>query len=142
VCRTATLALPARPESPRRARTFLVDQLRQWGWAPGDPAAGLADQGQLVLTELVTNALRHAPGGMRVEIELHVDRITLSVTDPLAYSGPLAPLEVEPASQTGRGLTIVNTLSAEWGVRQESVGKTVWARLAVPPASGLADICR
>jgi anti-sigma regulatory factor (Ser/Thr protein kinase) len=142
VCRTATLALAPRAESPRRARTFLRARLREWGWGPDDTAAGLADQGQLVLTELVTNALRHGRGAMTVEIEVHHDRLVLRVSDPLRYAGPLSPRQVEPASQSGRGLTIIDSLSQAWGVREEKSGKTVWAQLAVPPASRLANVCR
>jgi anti-sigma regulatory factor (Ser/Thr protein kinase) len=141
VCRTATLALPGVPESPRRARTFLLEHLQGWGWQPDGSGAGLADQGQLVLTELVTNALRHVGGRLRVQIEAHHDRLTLSVTDPAQYDGPLTPRRVEPSSQNGRGLTIVDSLASAWGVREEPDGKTVWAELPVPASSWLAELC-
>ena len=142
MCRTATLALPPLAESPRRARRFLLERLWERGWRPDVAGATLTDQGQLVLTELVTNALRHARGQMQIRIEAHQDRLTLSVTDSVRPTGPLTPQHVGPASQSGRGLIIVDTLSSAWGVQEELVGKTVWAQLPVPPSSWPANPCR
>jgi hypothetical protein len=133
--------LPGVSESPRRARIFLLEQLDDWGWKAGDGVATLAEQGQLILTELVTNAVRHAPGRIGVSIEAHHDRLTLSVTDAVRPARPLVPLSVPPSSQSGRGLTIVDSLSSAWGVRAEPVGKTVWAELAADAASWPADLC-
>jgi len=140
VCRTATLELPGVTDSPRRARIFLVEQLSDWGWKPNDGVATLAEQGQLVLTELVTNAVRHANGQLKVRIDAHHDHLTLSVTDPLRPAGPLVPVQVQPSSSSGRGLTIVDSLSSAWGVRAEPPGKTVWARLPVD-GSWPPDLC-
>jgi anti-sigma regulatory factor (Ser/Thr protein kinase) len=142
VCRTATLALPGVPASPRQARAFLRERLAAWGWRPATGSVAMAEQGQLVLTELVTNAVRHAGGDVQVRIEVHHDRITLSVTDPVRLSRPLRPLQVTTASPTGRGLTIVDTLSSAWGVTEQASGKTVWAELPVDGASWPENPCR
>jgi two-component sensor histidine kinase len=95
----------------------------------------------LVLSELISNALRHAtplPGNLiRVSWCLNHDCIEVAVSDG---GGPTVPLVNKPAANAlgGRGLGIVDRLSLRWGVyaHQDGSETTVWAAL---PLSADAD---
>lgn len=90
----------------------------------------------LILSELISNALRHAsplPGGtVRVSWRLRGDCVEIAVGDG---GGPTAPVVNRPAAGAlgGRGLGIVDRLSLRWGVhtRQDGGETTVWAELAL-----------
>ncbi len=88
----------------------------------------------LVLSELVSNAIRHArplPGGqVRVSWTLDGGTLELAVSDG---GGPTCPraARYSVSSLGGRGLSIVDHLSRRWGVRSDELGSTVWAVLAV-----------
>ena len=85
----------------------------------------------LVISELVTNALRHGLGEIvaraRIGDDGHVD---VSVTDSGAEQPELQA--VDPERIGGVGLHVVAQVSDEWGVAQFPGGKTVWASIAVP----------
>jgi anti-sigma regulatory factor (Ser/Thr protein kinase) len=84
---------------------------------------------ELVISELVTNALRHGLGDIVVRTSLaDGDLLQVSVTD----SGPELPAlqPVDPGRVGGVGLRIVDRLASEWGVAPFPGGKTVWAILA------------
>ena len=86
----------------------------------------------LVISELLSNAIRHArplPGG-QIEVSWTLDGGTLEV----AVSDGGAPTTPQPerppaSSLGGRGLDIVDHLSRSWGVRGDDLGTTVWAVL-------------
>jgi two-component sensor histidine kinase len=90
----------------------------------------------LILSELISNALRHAsplPGGMvKVSWRLSGDCVEIAVGDG---GGPTAPVVNRPAAGSlgGRGLGIVDRLSLRWGVysRPDGGETTVWAELAL-----------
>jgi anti-sigma regulatory factor (Ser/Thr protein kinase) len=90
----------------------------------------------LILSELISNALRHAsplPGGVvKVSWRLSDDCVEVEVGDG---GGPTAPVVSKPAANAlgGRGLGIVDRLSLRWGVytHQESGETTVWAAIAL-----------
>jgi anti-sigma regulatory factor (Ser/Thr protein kinase) len=84
---------------------------------------------ELVISELVTNALRHGLGDIVVRTSLADGHLLqVSVTD----SGPELPAlqPVDPGRVGGVGLRIVDRLASEWGVAPFPGGKTVWAILA------------
>ncbi|QNE74936.1 ATP-binding protein [Streptomyces finlayi] len=124
--------LPRCHGSVPRARTVLRAKLGEWRAGQGT----LAD-GELVLSELVTNALRvPAPGdrmvGVRIVCTGKGERLRLEVSD----AGAGRP-EVQRAGEldaTGRGLLLVEALAHRWGVdeRPAGIGKTVWAELLAP----------
>jgi len=92
----------------------------------------------LVVSELLSNAIRHAaplPGStVRVAWTLHDDALRVAVSD--AGGGPLPHVtQASPAAPGGRGLGIVETLSARWGVLRDEGETTVWAVLAAAPRS-------
>lgn len=91
----------------------------------------LVESASLVVSELVTNAVLHARTAIGVVITLLDDgAVRLEVSDD-SSALPQRRLYSE-ASGTGRGLVLVNALSAGWGVapRHDAEGKTVWAELA------------
>ena len=120
---TAThLPLPCAPAAVAVARDTVTDTLRGWGLHDHD----WLDVVTLIVTELVSNAVRHA-GGCAV-LDLHVNgQVTLTVTDP----SPVHPHLHQPDEHGGRGLLIVDALCTRWGSRDRETGKQVWAEL--PP---------
>ncbi|MEV0123957.1 ATP-binding protein [Streptomyces sp. NPDC050703] len=128
--RHCTVELQALPSRIRQVRRIISAQLRYWRLDP------LIDQAALGVTELLTNVHRHAEPdkGCTVEIELLLERLTVSVHD----HDPRLPVihEAEPTATCGRGLALVAALSESWGVRPEgNAGKVVWFTLPAPEPS-------
>jgi two-component sensor histidine kinase len=128
--------LPYTASSVGAARRRLIGDLTD----AGVYEATACDAG-LVLSELISNALRHAtplPGSLiKVSWCLGDDCIEVAVSDG---GGPTVPMVNKPAANAlgGRGLGIVDRLSVRWGVytRQDGSETTVWAAL---PLSGDAE---
>jgi serine/threonine-protein kinase RsbW len=129
-------------KSPGRARRLLLAQLAEWG--VDEDAAGVAE---LLLSELVTNSVRHAarPTGrlLAVGVELSPDRL-LRVEVADASDAPPVPRsrDVTEDDESGRGLLLVAALAAHWGTYpRRHVGKVVWFALNLgsptpPPSDG------
>jgi anti-sigma regulatory factor (Ser/Thr protein kinase) len=93
----------------------------------------VADDIELITSELVTNALQHGGPhriGLRVAGDEYVVRI--EVTD--SGSGKIRRPGVAADGESGRGLVHVEVLSERWGVRQSPTGTTVWAEIRRPPS--------
>ncbi|MEU2432681.1 ATP-binding protein [Streptomyces sp. NPDC007861] len=89
----------------------------------------LADDGALILSDLVSNAVRHA---RRESIRLTIDRpgavrVCIGVVD--FSEAPPAPRTPGDADEGGRGLALVNELADRWGTELLPWGKRVWAEL-------------
>ncbi|GAA2251029.1 ATPase [Streptomyces ruber] len=117
-------ALPARIGQVRR---IISAQLRYWH------LDSLIDQAALGVTELLTNVHRHAqPDKLcTVEIELLLDRLTVSVHD----HDPRLPVlrDADLTETCGRGLALVAAVSESWGARPHGEsGKVVWFTLPAP----------
>ncbi|GAT67401.1 ATP-binding protein [Planomonospora sp. ID91781] len=111
--------LAAAPASVREARSLVRRELPGWG------AEDLVDDCVLIVSELVTNAVRH--GGAACALRLGGDGA--HVYGELFDPGTGAPRmrEADMEATGGRGLQIVDALAAEWGVSwPESGGKIVW----------------
>ncbi len=98
--------------------------------------AGVSDVA-LVVSELVTNAVRHGhvPGRL-VELRLEYDlekTVLVEVSDAGDGRPPSRGVrQIDlPFAETGRGLALVTAFADSWGVREREIGKTVWARLLV-----------
>ncbi|MFG2885645.1 SpoIIE family protein phosphatase [Streptomyces sp. NPDC048297] len=115
--------LPREPKSVGRAREYARRQLVSWG------LEGLVDTTELLVSELVTNALRYGEGEIRLRLLL--DRtLVCEVWD----SGLVQPRRrrARDTDEGGRGLQLVGLLSAAWGSRRTPRGKTVWFELPLP----------
>ena len=121
--------LSADPARLTGVRRRVRDQLRAWG------RPDLADAAALCVTELLTNAIRHASPlsgrWLQVTWDLEDESVEIAVSDGGSTTLPRAS---RPALSAlgGRGLAIVETLSQRWGVRSAGRGNTVWAILAAP----------
>ncbi|MFF2996546.1 SpoIIE family protein phosphatase [Streptomyces sp. NPDC057950] len=108
-----------------RARDLATLQLARWGL----PEAAFLTE--LVVSELVTNAIRY--GGSPVQLRLiRHDTLICEVSDGSHTAPHLS--RARTFDEGGRGLFIVAQLAERWGTRQQSDGKTIWAELALPPA--------
>ena len=109
------------PEVLARARHEAVRRCNDLG------RPDLADDAALVVGELVTNALLHGGGCTGVKVELAENGVRIEVRD----ASRLPPLLGRPTegSLTGRGLRLVDSVSARWGADAENGGKVVWAEL-------------
>lgn len=130
--RTVRRRFPVSPEAASLARQA-VDEIG--GDPPPSPA--LLDDLRLLVSEVVTNAIRHAGGSEDDEIELVArignGRVRVDVTDPGAgftYAGPSGTLETEG----GWGLYLVDRLADRWGIDDEPTTR-VWFELADEPRS-------
>lgn len=117
------VVLPAESGSCSRARRIVDDAVTAWG-LPEE----FADDAALVVTELVSNGADHASGPLRLSVSRTENGVLISVHDRSSALPVVRP--VSPESPRGRGMIIVNALSARWGVEPDSLGKTVWAELA------------
>ncbi|MEV4048571.1 anti-sigma regulatory factor (Ser/Thr protein kinase) [Streptomyces sp. SAI-195] len=124
----AEWVFPAAPDAVRTARSLVRRTLRDWRLdSVGDIAA-------LLVSELVTNALRHATGPIGVRVVRDpagaAGILLVEVSDPL----PDPPREraARVDDEDGRGLQLVATAARRWGTRPGEAGKTVWFELALP----------
>jgi anti-sigma regulatory factor (Ser/Thr protein kinase) len=121
--------LPPSPTSVSRARELACERLGQWD------LGRLVDTTELLVSELVTNALRHGEGDIRLRLLL--DRtLVCEVWD----SGLVQPRRrrARDTDEGGRGLQLVSLLADSWGSRRTPHGKTVWFELSLPDDDGTA----
>ncbi|MFI5673868.1 ATP-binding SpoIIE family protein phosphatase [Streptomyces cellulosae] len=112
------------PAEVGRARAVVREQLHQWG------LARLADPTELLVSELVTNAVRHSHG-RPVDLRLVRGDTLLCEVDDDDHDLPTL-LNTGPGDEIGRGLRVVSTLAREWGTSRTKAGKTVWFELTLP----------
>ena len=125
-----TLRVPWTMSSAVDVRRALVAELRAL-----DVDAVVVGESEIVISELVANAVRHAKpladGTIRVAWSVGAGVVEIEVTDG---GGPTTP---HPAPRSvwsagGRGLHIVGSLAHEWGVLENHSGSTVWAAMGGP----------
>lgn len=123
-------------DAVREARAITRDCCRRWG------VPQMADTAQLIVSELVTNAVQHARTEMDLVITHRGAQLHLQVRDT-AYAPALFPIEpltslvyhVGDDRIGGRGLMIVAMLASACGTTVGMHAKTVWASLRVRPAA-------
>jgi serine phosphatase RsbU (regulator of sigma subunit)/anti-sigma regulatory factor (Ser/Thr protein kinase) len=115
--------LPAELTSARRARGLVRRPLRRWGLSDLQPTV------ELLVSELVTNAVRYAQGkiGLRLILE---GGLVCEVLDDSAALPRLRHPDAE--DERGRGLQVVSQTAQRWGARRAPSGKVVWCELALP----------
>ncbi|MFI8189333.1 ATP-binding protein [Streptomyces sp. NPDC085946] len=131
--RHCTVELQALPSRIGQVRRIVSAQLRYWH------LDSLIDRASLGVTELLSNVHRHAQPDKTctVEIELLLDRLTVSVRDHDPRLPVVADVDaIAPLSTCGRGLAMVAAVSESWGVRPDGEsGKVVWFTLPTPSAA-------
>ncbi|MFC9286230.1 SpoIIE family protein phosphatase [Streptomyces sp. NPDC057052] len=120
----AEWTLPLDPAQVGRARAAVREQLHDWR------LARLADPAELMVSEVVTNALRHAHG-RPVTLRLVRGETLLCEVDDDDHELPTL-LSAGPGDESGRGLRVVSTLAREWGTSRTAAGKSVWFELTLP----------
>lgn len=91
----------------------------------------LIETAVLLVSELVTNAIRHAGGPCALVVSLDDHVVEFSVQDGTSQL-PM-PRRDEHLGEDGRGLLLIEALAEEWGVRQLPAGKATWFVLRTPP---------
>lgn len=119
----AAWTFPAEPDAVARARAVVGATLGAWG------LDSVTDTAILLVSELVTNALRHARGpiGLRLERRRDADALIVEVSDPLPDMPRERPADSD--AESGRGLQLVAVSTRRWGTRPGRTGKTVWFEL-------------
>jgi anti-sigma regulatory factor (Ser/Thr protein kinase) len=127
------LHLARSPSAPGEARDAIGGACDRWGL--GD----LRCRAMLIVSELVTNAIRHAGTDVEIDAALRDHYLQLRVMD----ANPAPPVMVAAAdasalAESGRGLPVVAHYSDAWGYTVNSLGteKVVWATLRTHPSGG------
>src|SRR4051812_9404255 len=114
--------LPAETASIPAARHFAVDSLHELG-------TNRRDDGELLVSELATNAGLHARTPLRLKLCRAGRRLRVEVGDG-DPTPPRVNLRPDPMRSGGRGMCLVNSLADDWGVDLTDDGKTIWFELA------------
>ncbi|MFF2651453.1 ATP-binding protein [Streptomyces sp. NPDC058045] len=115
--------LPRAPQSAAAARRLLRTACAVWG------LDDLAEDGALIVSELVANAVQHAcQGSIRVVVERPATRTVHIAVSDFSRARPVER-ESGEGDEDGRGLFLVAALAADWGTEERSWGKIVWATL-------------
>ncbi len=121
--------LPPSVDAPATARDFVATKLHGWGIHEAYPDV------ELLTSELVTNAIRHAHGDVELTmVHLDPDCVRIEVRDLSDRLPVMRPLET--AREGGWGLHIVGRIATRWGLEQRTGEKTIWCEIA---AGGYAD---
>jgi len=130
----ARFDLPFGTGAPRAARNALLSMLQGWGFGNEDWLA----IAEVVVSELVTNAVQHGGGCLSLEAQAHDGVVILTVADGSAVI-PERPIQDRMLlKEGGRGIAIIEALGCEWGMHDHEDGKRVWGRLPTHPGSGTA----
>jgi len=128
--RRVEIAVASGPGAPARARRAVT------AWLSQRVSAKLLDDARLLVSELVTNSVRHArlaPGDpIRISVEISDGVVHLEVADP--GNVPIAALVPDRQHGGGFGLYLVDVLSERWGSSHDGATH-VWAELALSPAA-------
>lgn len=128
--RVRTVRVDWRLESVPEIRKTIVEDL-----SDGTISDEVIGECEIVVSELVTNAIRHAKplpdGTIRVHWKVRPPRVEVEVSDGGSEDVPMPKPKAEWVN-AGRGLRIVRSLAHEWGVTDERHGRTVWASLGGP----------
>ncbi|HKA03778.1 MAG TPA: ATP-binding protein [Acidimicrobiales bacterium] len=121
--RRASVELPAATTAPRDARRFTARTLRDWG------ADHATEEAELIVSELVTNAFRHADSPSRLALSMNGECLRIEVVDH--GSGGAVRRHARPDDVGGRGLLLVEIMADRWGARRDGQEHVVWCEIAL-----------
>ncbi|MFF3320725.1 SpoIIE family protein phosphatase [Streptomyces sp. NPDC002889] len=122
--------VPFEPAAVSRMRAAVAEKLDDWDLSE------VAFPVELVLSELITNAIRY--GSAPVTVQLLRDRtLTCEVADGSSTSPHLR--YAATMDEGGRGLFLVAQMAERWGTRYTPQGKVIWAEIALPRSDGSVD---
>ncbi|MDN5797572.1 MAG: ATP-binding protein [Intrasporangium sp.] len=125
-----TVRVPWAASAAPRVRRTLVEDLTGRG-----VSEEVVTEAEIVVSELVANAVRHArplaDGSIRIHWTVRNDVVEVEVSDGGGATAP-RPSPRTTWGPSGRGLRIVRSLAHEWGVVDDHAGRTVWASLGGP----------
>jgi serine phosphatase RsbU (regulator of sigma subunit)/anti-sigma regulatory factor (Ser/Thr protein kinase) len=119
----ATWDVTPDPENVSRMRATVADQLDRWGLQE------MTGNAELVVSELLTNAIRHARGPLQVRL-LRNRSLTYEVSDGSSTSPRMR--HAATTDEGGRGLFLIAQLATTWGTRYTAEGKVIWAEQLLP----------
>src|SRR5215831_17938409 len=118
-----TWTLPSELTSASRARSVIRRPLKRWGLADLVPTA------ELLVSELITNAVRYAQGKIGLRLVLEKALVCEVLDDSAALPRLRHP---DDHDERGRGLQVVSQVAQRWGARRAASGKVVWCELPLP----------
>ncbi|WP_330455759.1 SpoIIE family protein phosphatase [Streptomyces sp. NBC_00820] len=121
--RIASWDVPADPAAVGHVRAGATRQVEEWG------LGALAMTTELVVSELVTNAIRYATPPIRLRLLLDA-RLTCEISDRSSTAPRLR--HARSTDEGGRGLFLVAQLAHRWGARYTADGKIIWAEQELP----------
>lgn len=124
MCRVASRRLGRTTAVVAEARAFVVAALNRWELEP------LAEDAELLTSELVTNAVLHARSEVSLSVAVAEGTAEIGVTDT-SRDLPRPDWSPDWTAESGRGLSLVDSIAREWGVAHLPHGKQVWFRLDV-----------
>ncbi|MGY0064492.1 SpoIIE family protein phosphatase [Streptomyces sp. LZ34] len=127
----ATREVPATPATVAEARRWTSRQLTAWGLEEAIYTT------ELVVSELVTNAIRHASSPIQLRL-IHDTGLICEVSDASSTAPHMR--RARSFDEGGRGLLLVAQLTQRWGTRQTSHGKVIWAEQSLPPSRANAAL--
>jgi hypothetical protein len=119
------LTVPACGLPVRLARQVTREVLTDWGLARVEETA------VLLVSELVTNAVRHATCTDAITLELEVAQTWLRIEAYRCRPGLPAPRTTGEFDESGFEFALVDSLADKWGVRETVAGKSAWAELDI-----------
>lgn len=119
--------LPADPAAVAVARRWAAGQLSAWGLQEATAVT------ELIVSELVTNAIRHAQPPIQLRL-IHDAALICEVSDASSTTPHLR--RARDLDEGGRGLFLVGQLAERWGTRHTATGKTIWAEQPRPHTTG------
>ncbi|MGW1378110.1 SpoIIE family protein phosphatase [Streptomyces sp. NPDC002446] len=118
--------LDPKAQTAGQARRLARRALARWGLDE------LTDQLELLVSEVVTNAVRYAERPITLRL-LRTDVLRCEVGDDVPQLPRLR--QARPSDEGGRGLYLVNRMARRWGATRLSMGKVVWFELTMPPGT-------
>ncbi|MGW7579254.1 SpoIIE family protein phosphatase [Streptomyces sp. NPDC054765] len=118
--------LDPKAQTAGQARRLARRALTRWGLEE------LTDQLELLVSEVVTNAVRYAERPITLRL-LRTDVLRCEVGDDVPQLPRLR--QARPSDEGGRGLYLVNRMARRWGATRLSMGKVVWFELTMPPGA-------